>query len=88
MMQLIGTNILLVEHDSDFAELLAELPEQVGRRFEASPLFLQPGHLGRQRLPVELVEVGLLVEFRERRQARLESVLFLLHLADAAAQLA
>jgi hypothetical protein len=76
-----------LQRGSDFAQLLAELPEQVGRGFEAALLFLQPRHLGRQRLPVELVEVGVLVEFRQRRQARLERVLFLLDPADAAAQL-
>ncbi|KFB71133.1 MAG: hypothetical protein AW09_003747 [Candidatus Accumulibacter phosphatis] len=68
-------------------QALAELFEQVRSGFEAALLFLQSGDLGRQRRPVDLIVVGVLVEPGQGRQTRFKPVLFELDPADAAAKL-
>ena len=69
-------------------ELGVQLPEHVGRRFEAAPFIVEPGDLGRERRPVELAEIGQFGELRQGVEPLADASLLGLHRADAAAEVA
>ncbi len=73
---------------NDLIQTLGQLLQHIGGRLQPLLLVRKLGHFHGKGLPVEFAEIGVLVEFRQRREAILECVLFGLYLGDEATQLA